>query len=77
LLGVVGSFFDDHRLFAPALSVFLDLDGDPVLLRVLRNSPHRLELADDLVEILTIGWRRQCFRPLLRKSSDEILRRGR
>jgi hypothetical protein len=49
------------------------LDRDAVLLRVLRNSPGGLKLADQFLEHLSVGSGGQRFRALLRKRPYEIL----
>ena len=51
------------------------LDRDPVLLRVGRHAVVRLQLANDRVEGLAVGRRRQSRGPLLRQGAHQVLGR--
>lgn len=62
------------RLRRPIRPAFAgDLDRYPVLLWVLGNAVARLELADDHIEVLSIGRSGELRRSLTRKRADEVL----
>jgi hypothetical protein len=65
---------DGARPLDPNVSFIGDLYGDPVLLRVLRHTPFRLQIADQLLEGLAVCRAGQGCRALFRRRPHEVFR---
>jgi hypothetical protein len=72
LIGILRDLLYDEAGFASLITLLLNLDRDAVLLGVLRHSPNRLELTNDALERLTVGWSMQSRRSLFRRSNEVL-----
>jgi hypothetical protein len=59
--------------FGTRVTVLGNLQGDAELLRILRDAPLRLKIADDCLEGRAVGRERDRLRSLARQRTDQIL----